>query len=132
MLIKLSRQLHDLEFCDAHLLKNFLDAVHLNHVGTVVLLAQQTESVLDIDLLELGIALQTEDFEEFVEVQAATLLFKHLLELADLFLVGLEANHAEDALQCVKVNALLTLPLVRSCLKHKNLLEVPPVHVTYA
>ena len=61
------------------------------------------------------------------------MLLKHLLELGNLFLIRLETDHFEDAIQGWEIDPLVTVafvPIMR--LQVENLLEVLLVHVTDA
>ena len=63
------------------------------------------------------------------------MLVKHLLEFGDLLLVGLEADHLEDAIEGRKVDPLLVVPvtfMTRARLQVEYLLEVFAVHVANA
>ena len=63
------------------------------------------------------------------------MLIKHLLEFCDLLLVGLEADHFEDAIKSCKVDSELVVPVAfvtRTRLQIEYLFEVFTVHVANA
>jgi len=88
----------------------------------LVFFGQESECVLDVHLVKLRVALQTEDVDEFVEVDLR-LLLEHFAELLFLLLVGREPNHFEDVVEALQVDVLRLL--VR--LQHEDLSEVRTV-----
>ena len=92
----------------------------------LVLLRQQSECILDINLVVLVIRLQRKDGQEVGEVDLL-LLSKHFFELFILLLVWLEGHHFEELLQ----QLVGKFAIIFTCMQIKDLTEVTPLHCCY-
>ena len=90
-----------------HLSQDLLHSIKLDHAWSIILFAQQSKGILDIDFFELVILLERENLQKLVEVDAA-FLGKHVLELCLLFLVRLETHHLEDLVQAIQRDSILS------------------------
>ena len=122
-------QLNNLQIGDSHLSQDLLDTVKFDAIWPFILFRKESEGILHIYLLELWVGFQREDIQELVEIQGASTLLKHLLELLRLLGIGLKTDHLEDPIECIIVDTLVTMTFVNTCLKVENLLEILTVHI---
>ena len=67
--IKLSCKLDNFDVWHSHLNKDFLNSVQLNETFLVVLLAQQSKRVFNVNFVELGVCFKRKDAQEVGEAQ---------------------------------------------------------------
>ena len=127
--LQLGCQLDDLKIGNAHLRENLLDTLQRNHAGPIILLTEESESVLDVNLGELRVRFQRKNAKKLIKIQCSIVLFEQLLKLGCLFLVWLKANHTKDSAQGIVVNTLVSVAWVLLGLEVKDFFEVFSIDV---